>query len=89
MHNPIPDIPIYMRIDNAYSEWWTQGYNKDINRSHVLPILCCLQGHPESGKIYKRHINQILNSKELNFKVTVHDRCIYQTTCKGQNILLL
>ena len=48
-----------------------------------------LLGHPESGKIYERHINQILSSKELNFKATVHDRCIYQTTYKGHNILLL
>ena len=78
-----------MRIDNQYSEWWSQRYNTDINRSHVLPVLRCLQGHPESGKIYERHINQILSSKELNFKATVHDRCIYQTTYKGHKILLL
>ena len=55
----------------------------------MLPVLRCLQGHPESGKIYEPHINQILSSKELNFKATVHDRCIYQTTYKGHTILLL
>ena len=27
-----------MKIDNVYSEGWTQSYNKDINRSHVLPF---------------------------------------------------
>ena len=60
-----------------------------MNRSHVLPVLRCLQGHPENGTIYERHINQILSSKELNFKTTVHNRCIYQTTYKGHKILLL
>ena len=87
-HSPSLNVPTYMRIDNVNSEWWAQRYNKNINRSHVLPVLCCLQGHPESGKIYEYHINQILNSKELNFKATVHDHCIYQTIYKGQKILL-
>ena len=89
VHSPSPDIPTYMRIDNVYSEWWSQCYDKEINRSHVLPVLCCLQGHPESGKIYEHHINQMLSSKELNFKATIHDCCIYQTNYKGQQILLL
>ena len=78
-----------MRIDNAYYKWRTQRYNKDKHRSHVLPILHCLQGHLESCKINERHINQILSSKELNFKATVHDCCIYQTTYKGHKIFLL
>ena len=88
-HSPSPDVPTFVRIDNQYSEWWSQRHKTNINRSHVLPVLRCLQGHPESGKIYERHINQILGSMELNFKATVHDRCIYQTTYKGQQILLL
>ena len=88
-HSPGPDVPTFVRIDNQYSEWWSQRHKTNINRSHVLPVLRCLQGHPESGKIYERHINQILGSKELNFRATVHDRCIYQTTYKGQQILLL
>ena len=88
-HSPSPDVPTCMCINNAHSEWWTQRYKKDISHCHVLPILRCFQGHPESGKIYEREINQILNSNELNFKATVHYRCIYQTTYKGQKILHL
>ena len=75
-HSPSPDVPSYMQTDDAYSEWWTQRYNKDVNRSYFLPVLRCLRGHPEYGKIYERHINQMLSSKELNFNTTVHDRCI-------------
>ena len=88
-HDPSPDVPSYMQIDNANSEWWTQRYNKETTLSHVLSVLGCLQGHPKNGKIYERHINQILSSKELNFKATVHDCCIYQITYKGHKIRFL
>ena len=51
-HSPNSDVPTYMRSNNAYSEWWKQRYNTDIDRSHVLPVQRCLQGHPEAGQIY-------------------------------------
>ena len=81
----------YLHVDwwPAYSECWTLCYLKPINRSHVLPVLCCLQGHPESDKVYERHINQVLRSQDLKFKNTEHLPCIYQTTYKGHKILLL
>ena len=89
VHSRSPDVQSYMRIDNVYSEWWTQRYDKDINRSYVLPVLCCLLGHPENGNYFERHINQILSVKELNFKATVYDCCINQTTYKEHKIFLL
>ena len=48
-----------------------------------------LQGHPESGKLFQRHIDTILTSPELNFRATVLDRCLYRTEYKGETVLLL
>ena len=53
---------------------------KKLTISTFFLFFCYLQGHSESGKIYKRHINQIIISKELNFKAIVNNRSIYQTT---------
>ena len=48
-----------------------------------------MQGYPESGKPWVRHINNILKGPTINFKHTSHDYTIYQTTFKGHKILLL
>ena len=47
------------------------------------------QGHPESGKLWEKHINNILFSKERNFKTTTHDQTIYKTIYKGKLVFLL
>ena len=39
--------------------------------------------------IYERYINQIVNSRELKFKATVHDCCTYQTSYKVHYFHLL
>ena len=55
----------------------------------MLPVLCALQGHPESSKLWEQHINNILMGPTFNFKHTTHDHTIYQTTFKGNKVLLL
>ena len=52
-------------------------------------MLHALQGHLESGKLWEWHINNILMGLELDFKHTTHDRTIYQSMFKGNNVLLL
>ena len=52
-------------------------------------MLQALQGHPESGKLWEKHINNILMGPELGFKHTIHDRTIYQSINKGHKVLLL
>jgi hypothetical protein len=42
-----------------------------LDRNIVLPVLHALQGHPESGKLWKEHINNILTLPELNFQSTI------------------
>ena len=64
-YSPSPDVSTYMRVYDKCSKWWTQRYNNDINRPHVLSVIRCLQGHPEIGKYYDRYINEMYISKEL------------------------
>ena len=65
-------------IDNQYYEWYLFRFGMKLDKSRVLPVLHALQGHPESGKLWERHINNFLMGLELNFKHTTHDRTIYQ-----------
>ena len=60
-----------------------------LDQSRALPVLGALQGHPESGKLWERHINNILLGPTLNVKHTTHDCAIYQTTFNGDKVLLL
>ena len=76
-HSPAPEVPTYIMIDNQYYEWYFHRFKKKSDKSRVLPVLCALQGHPESGKLWERHINNILMSPTFNFKHTTHDCTIY------------
>ena len=57
--------------------------------SNVLDYRPLQQGHPESGKLWEKHINNIMFSDELNFKTTTHDQTIYKTIYKGKLVFLL
>ena len=58
-----------------------------INISFFLASIL-LQGHPESGKIWMKLIDRIL-IKDLGFKTTTKDWCIYIKKIKGRVILRL
>jgi hypothetical protein len=75
-HSPSPEVPTYLSIDDAYADWYEKKFKKTLNRRWVLPIQHSLQGHPESGKMWMRMIDRILN-EDLGFTITTHDRCIY------------
>ena len=46
-----------------------------------------IQGHPEAGAIWERHIVAILEA--LGFKSTTHEKNIYQATIDGKKYLLI
>ena len=88
-HSPPPERPTFVAINDAYAEWYESRYGKKIDRSMVLPVLHALQGHPSSGKLWEDHINSVLESPDLGFQSTVHDRTIYSATFDGIKVLLL
>ena len=52
-------------------------------------MLHALQGHPESGKLWEKHITGILQSADFGFRSTTHDRSIYSANLFGHQLLLL
>jgi hypothetical protein len=87
-HSPSPEVPTYLSIDDAYADWHEEKFKKTLNRRWVLPIQHSLQGHPESGKMWMRMIDQIL-IEDLGFTTTTHDRCIYTKKVDRKTILML
>jgi Reverse transcriptase (RNA-dependent DNA polymerase) len=85
-NSPPPGRPTFVRVDNAYAEWYLARHGVLLDRSMVLPVLHALQGHPESGALWEKHINDIL--KALGFVSTTHERNIYQGTLDGFRILI-
>ena len=78
-----------MMINDQYYEWYLNCFGKKLDKSRVISVLRVLQGRPKSGKLWEQHINNILMSSTLNFKHNTHDCTIYQTTSKGNKVLLL
>ena len=51
-HASASEIPTYLKVDEAYEEWWNETAKlrdkPKINRKYVLPIEHYLQGSPEN-----------------------------------------
>ena len=68
------------------ADWYRSRHGKEINRSLVLPVLKALQGHPEAGALWEKHINKILD--DLDILYTTHERSIYRGKIDGKVVLL-
>jgi hypothetical protein len=88
-HSPGPEMPTYVRICDQFADWYLEKKGKKVNRSHVIPMLRALQGHPEAGRLWEEHINAILLGPEFGFTNTTHETNIYQGTYAGVKILVL
>jgi hypothetical protein len=85
-NSPSPTQSTYVRIDDAYADWYRSCHGKEVDRSFVLPVLKALQGHPEAGALWEKHINKILD--DLDIVYTTHERSIYRGTIDGKIVLL-
>jgi dUTP pyrophosphatase len=85
-----PKIPLYVRIDQQYREWYANKYpdRPELPEDYVLPVKKALQGHPESPRLWAILINKILTTK-LQFVPTTHEPCLYRGTFKGKEVLFL
>jgi hypothetical protein len=82
-----PSIPTYVRIDDAYYNWYTEFHGQSPSRDMVLRVLHAIQGHPESGHLWESFINDILITK-LSLRSPTHERSLYHGMYKGVHILL-
>jgi hypothetical protein len=74
---PPPKQGFFIRPDAAFKEWWTAKGRAPIPEGYVIPVLAAIQGHPESPRLWEKHIDRILR-QELGFVPTVHEPCIYR-----------
>jgi hypothetical protein len=88
-HSPGPETPTFIRICDQFADWYQARKGHAVNRSHVIPLLRALQGHPEAGRLWEDHINKILLSPAFGFTNTTHEQNIYQAVIDGVKVLLL
>ena len=84
-----PKIPLYVRANEPYREWWSEKMKRDpIPSNYVLPVHKALQGHPEAPRAWATLIDSILRQK-LHFKPTTHEPCLYKGMFQGKEVLFL
>jgi len=86
---PAPEAPVYMYIDEFFRDWWENhlGRPKIPEDCNVVRVCKAIQGHPESPRLWEKHIDKIL--QEAGFKPTKHEPCLYSATVKGELVLFL
>jgi Reverse transcriptase (RNA-dependent DNA polymerase)/GAG-pre-integrase domain len=85
-NSPPPAVPTFVRIDDAYADWYLERHGVELDRSMVLPVLHALQGHPESGSLWEQTINKILH--DMGFTNTTHEPNLYCGEIDGAQVLL-
>ena len=74
---PAPKAPLYLYIDDAFRDWWTNHLgNAPIPADcNVVRVHNAIQGHPESPRLWEKHIDKIL--RDLGLTPTTHEPCLY------------
>ena len=85
---PAPKAPLYVTVDKPFREWWQAQGRGTIPPGYVLPVKHALQGHPESPRLWAKHIDAIIQ-QHIGLIPTTHEPCLYHGTYKGFEILFL
>jgi len=86
-HSPGPSMPTFMKLDDAFHDWYLEQTGVLLDKDLVLPVLRALQGHPEAAQLWEEHISAIL--KNVGFKNTTHEKNIYTGQFCGEKVLLV
>ena len=83
-----PKQGFYVYPDAAFRSWWTDHLgNPPIPEGHVIPVNRALQGHPESPRLWEKHIDAIL--RKLGLTPTIHEPCLYSGIINNERILFM
>ena len=82
-----PRQGINLFIDRSFREWWVSKGRSPIPDGWVVPLLLAMQGHPESPRLWERHIDSII--RQLGLTPTTHEPCLYSGIIDGKRVLLL
>lgn len=85
---PPPVAPFYVYIDRVYREWRKhKGLPPIPAECNVLRVNRALQGHPESARLWEKHIDELL--RKMGLTPSIHEPCLYSGYYKGQHVLFL
>ena len=86
---PPPEAPLYMYIDENYRDWWANHMKRPPipKEYNVVRVNRAIQGHPESPRLWEKHIDRIL--KDVGPTPATHEPCLYRGTVEGQSIFFL
>ena len=80
-------MPTFMKLDDAFRDWYLEQTGVLLDKDLVLPVLRALQGHREAARLWEEHISAIL--KNVGFKNTMHEKNIYTGQFCGEKVLLV
>jgi hypothetical protein len=83
---PPPKQGFFIRPDKAFHGWWKSKGRSPIPDGYIVPVQAAMQGHPESPRLWEKHIDKILRRK-LHFKPTIHEPCLYSGVFDGSRVL--
>jgi len=86
-HSPGPSMPTFMKLDDAFRDWYLERTGVLLDKDLVLPVLRALQGHPEAARLWEEHISAIL--EKVGFKSTTHEKNIYTGKFCGEKVPLV
>jgi len=74
---PPPKVSLYLYIDDAYKQWWTEylQLNPILDDCNVVQVKYAIQGHPESARLWEKHIDGILTDHKM--LLIMHEPCLY------------
>jgi len=81
-HLPGPSMPTFMKLDDAFRDWYLEHTGVLLDKDLALLVLRALQGHPEAT-----HISAIL--EKVGFKNTTHKKNIYTGKFCDEKVLLV
>jgi hypothetical protein len=86
---PAPKAPLYLYIDDAFRDWWTKHLgNAPISAEcNVVRVHNAIQGHPESPRLWEKHIDKILQN--LGLTPATHEPCLYSGQFNGAKVFFL
>jgi hypothetical protein len=70
--SPPPSEPTFVLIYAQMREWLNEQKGIQVSDGDVRPVLCALQGHPESGSIWAEKVESYLKN-DLKFTSPVHE----------------
>jgi len=83
-----PKQGFYVYPDAAFRSWWTDHLgNPPIPDGYVIPVNRALQGHPESPRLWEKHIDSILRT--LGLTPTTHEPCLYSGIINNERVLFM